>query len=305
MGNSAERKPTAMTNDLIYDIGLFNGNDTAFYLACGYRVLAIEADPDLVTAAGKRFKAEIEAKRLTIINVAIAEKAGTAEFWINEKQPDLNSFDRQQTARHGDPYHSIKVQCGRLDDIVSEYGIPFYIKIDIEGHDIVCCNQLSPGNKPKYISVEMSRIELLLRLRDIGYDRFKLITQFDLQSVKMQDIELHVRVLRSFYRLANSRLDDRSLSMRLKRAGADSVLKLAHVLGLWEAAKPFKSRLLPEWNFGEGHGSTCSGTFGEDLPGEWLSWQEIAYLWHRDTREYQKMGRSFWCDLHATTTEKN
>ena len=44
-----------MTADLIYDVGMHNGADTAFYLAKGFRVVAVEANPELVqasTAAG-------------------------------------------------------------------------------------------------------------------------------------------------------------------------------------------------------------------------------------------------------------
>jgi FkbM family methyltransferase len=291
-----------MANDLIYDIGMHNGNDAAFYLACGFRVLAVEADPDLVAAANRRFKVEIESGKLVVLNVGIAEHSSTAEFWINEVRPALNSFSRRLTARSGEPHHSLSIQCRRLDGILSEYGIPLYMKIDIEGNDIVCCDQLSTGAKPHYISVEMSRVELLLKLRDLGYDRFKLINQLDLQPIESRDIELHVHVLRSIHRFANSRLADRKLSRRVGRAGAAKVLQLAHAFGAWEVTQPFKSRLLPEWNFAEGDTGTYSGTFGEDLPGEWLTWEEIAYLWHRDLREYQKMGRELCCDLHASVS---
>jgi len=289
-----------MVTDLIYDIGMHTGNDTAFYLACGFRVLAVEADPDLVAAANKRFKMEIESQKLTVLGLAIAEHSATAEFWINEARPGLNSFNRALTARIGEPHHSVLVPCRRLDEILSEYGVPHYMKIDIEGHDLVCCNQLSPGTKPKYISVEMSRVELLLKLRDLGYDRFKLINQFDLQASSPQDIALSVQFLRLAYRVANFRKEDKRLSQRMKRAGAAKVLQLARAFGVWDVRRPFKSRMLPEWTFTEENVGTYSGSFGEDLPGEWLPWEETAYLWHRDTKEYQKMGRELTYDLHAT-----
>jgi len=278
---------------------MHTGNDTAFYLACGFRVLAVEADPHLVAAAKTRFKLEIASKKLTILNFALAEHNTTAPFWINEVRPALNSFSRHLTARSGEPHHSISIQCKRLDEILSEYGIPHYMKIDIEGSDIVCCNQLSPSTRPKYISVEMSQVELLLKLRDLGYDRFKLINQNDLQPIGPEDIALHVQALRRLYRLANYRTTDRKLSLRLQRAGAAKILRLAKAMGVWDVRKPFKTRLVPEWQFTEKDIGTFSGTFGEDLPGEWLTWQEMAYLWHRDLREYQKMGWELGCDLHA------
>jgi FkbM family methyltransferase len=278
---------------------MHNGDDTAFYLACGHRVLAVEADPDLVAAADKRFKREIESKQLLILNVGIAEHSTTAEFWINEVASHFNSFNRETSARIGQPHHSIWIQCRRLDEIISEYGVPFYLKIDIEGHDIVRCNQLAINSRPKYISVEMSQIALLLRLRDLGYDRFKLINQLGFHAVEPGNIKLHTHVLRALYRVANYRKDDRKLSLRIPRASAAKVLHVASALGLWGVSKPFRSRMLPEWNFASG----SSGTFGEDLPGQWLTYDEIEYLWQRDLREHQKMKQDFWCDLHAMASE--
>ena len=202
-----------MEDNLIYDIGMHTGNDTAFYLACGFRVIAVEADPDLAAAANKRFKTEIESQKLIILNVGIAEQNTQAEFWINEVRSQFNSFSQQMAARFGDPHHSVSIKCRRLDEILSEYGVPLYLKIDIEGNDIICCNQLSTANKPKYISVEMSQMELLIRLRNLGYDRFKLITQLDLRPVEPLDTKFHLHVLRWFHRMANYRIEDRKLPL--------------------------------------------------------------------------------------------
>jgi hypothetical protein len=44
-----------MTADLLYDVGMNNGDDTAYYLYKGFRVVAVEADPVLVEAARERF----------------------------------------------------------------------------------------------------------------------------------------------------------------------------------------------------------------------------------------------------------
>jgi FkbM family methyltransferase len=292
------RRMERTIDDLIYDVGMHNGNDTAFYLACGFRVVAIEADPSLAAAGRARFKDELESGRLILLNNAIADHDMTAEFWVNEAQSQLNSFSREMTARFGHAVHSIQVRCRRLNDILGEYGKPYYLKIDIEGNDIVCCNQLTPDIRPPYISVEMSQMELLLRLRDLGYDRFKLITQLDLHPVEPRDTKLHVHALRTVHHWANHQKHDKRFSQRLARKSAALVLHLATTAGLWGRPKPFKSARLPDWNFVEG----CSGTFGEDLPGEWLGWEQIAHLWHRDLREYQKMGQEFWCDIHATSS---
>jgi hypothetical protein len=50
--------------DLIYDVGIHDGNDTAYYLAEGYRVLAIDANPAHIERATKRFEHELNDERL-------------------------------------------------------------------------------------------------------------------------------------------------------------------------------------------------------------------------------------------------
>ena len=88
-----------MINDLIYDVGMHVGDDTAFYLSQGYRVVAVEADPKLVKAAWYRFRHEIEQGKLEIVNVGISDTEGYADFWVCEKVSEWNSFDRNIASR--------------------------------------------------------------------------------------------------------------------------------------------------------------------------------------------------------------
>jgi len=53
-------------NDLIFDIGANNGDDTAAYLTRGYNVVAVEANPSLCVELRARFQPELESGRLTL-----------------------------------------------------------------------------------------------------------------------------------------------------------------------------------------------------------------------------------------------
>jgi SAM-dependent methyltransferase len=46
-------------SDLIYDVGLLDGTDTAYYLFWGYRVVAVDVNPTMIEAARVRFANEI------------------------------------------------------------------------------------------------------------------------------------------------------------------------------------------------------------------------------------------------------
>ena len=67
-----------MEHDLIYDIGMHNGDDTAFYVSQGYRVVAVEADPAQAEVGRRRFAAEIAKGQVHIVEAAIGPNHGQA-----------------------------------------------------------------------------------------------------------------------------------------------------------------------------------------------------------------------------------
>ena len=85
---------------LVLDIGMDNGDDTAYYLHCGYRVLAVEANPSMCQAAERRFAQDIEAGRLAIRNAGIAECAGELQFWVSSVT-ESSSFHRDNATKGG------------------------------------------------------------------------------------------------------------------------------------------------------------------------------------------------------------
>ena len=181
--------------DLIFDVGLNDGGDTRYYLHQGYRVLAIEADPQLAAAARLQFAPEIDAGRLVILNLGIAEQSGKATFWICDEKSFWNSFDRKVASRNGLRHHAIEIETRRFGEILSEFGVPYYLKVDIEGNDHLCIQELQTGSVPPFISVEAECVtdgefftesgtaETLDLLRDRGYRKFKLIYQGDFSAV--------------------------------------------------------------------------------------------------------------------------
>jgi FkbM family methyltransferase len=175
-------------SDLIYDVGLFQGEDTAYYLFRGYNVVAIDANPLMIERAKLRFSKEILAKQLTLLNVGISRTSGTATFWISDL-PEWSSFDRTIASRDGVAHRSISVSTVPFSQLLAEYGVPHYLKIDIEGNDALCVEALRRTKIPKYVSVESEcvgdtavlsdkeAVAMLKLLRDVGYQRFKLVDQ--------------------------------------------------------------------------------------------------------------------------------
>lgn len=166
-----------MHKDLIFDVGMHNGLDSEYYLRKGFRVVAIEANPQIAEKTGARLKSWVDSGQLIIRNIGIADKAGTLDFYYN-KTDDLWSSFMEIHGTKGGKYEIGQIECVPLLDLLDEYGTPYYLKIDIEGHDDFAIASLEQSkHRPKYVSVECTVTRFPLRMSMMGYDAFKLISQ--------------------------------------------------------------------------------------------------------------------------------
>jgi len=256
--------------DLIYDVGLHDGEDTAYYLSKGFRVVAVEANPAWAQAARDRFAQEIGDGCLTVLNVAIAERSGATDFWISDDHSDWSSFDRSIAGRNGARHHAIQVTQKPFREVLEEHGLPRYCKIDIEGSEPVCLQALSPSFRPPFISVELTDHPSLEHLVDLGYDHFKVIDQYRFSTAH-----------RAFYVVKGALRRPRSRSAweRVNRAGL---------------ARPQDG----DWHFAIG----SSGPLPQLTRGRWLSYTQAERL-TAFLKAQQRSGAlrlSEWFDLHAT-----
>jgi FkbM family methyltransferase len=178
---------TSVRNDLIYDVGLHKGEDSELYLKKGFRVVAIEALPALAQTAAERLRPYLDSGQLIILNVAVAEKDGPLSFFENPGDSFWGTAYPEWVNRNqrlGQYSIEITVEGMNFSKILSLYGIPYYLKVDIEGADILCLQALKHfESRPKYVSIESSktswkdlRNEFAL-LKALGYSRFKVVPQ--------------------------------------------------------------------------------------------------------------------------------
>jgi FkbM family methyltransferase len=269
---------------LIYDVGMNNGEDSAFYLNKGHTVIAIEAIPELVEAAMNRFEEMARSGRFTALNVAIAENASERDFWICDDLSAFSSLHRPLANRDGRKHHAIRIKCIRFGDILARFGVPYYLKIDIEGSDAFCLKDLDRNNLPPFVSVEagcegnealssgedgVDHLTNLNHLYRCGYNRFKLVSQHSLLPISHSNLE--------------SAADPEYRQMVRDQIEKD--------IG---------------WRFP--HGS--SGPWGNEIPGPWMNYSEARevylacreafFLNYKDARFHMFW---FWFDWHATTLQ--
>lgn len=255
-----------MITDLIYDVGMNDGMDTAHYLAEGFRVVAVEADPALCQEARIRFAEALSSGRLTIESVGIAEESGTATFYVNDTHSEFSAFDPEVAGRNGMKYHPVQVKTSSFRELLSKHGVPYYLKIDIEGADRHCITALSREGLPAYVSIEAHKLEYLLILWNLGYRHFKVVDQTRHNS--------------KWPLLSNE-------------SGFSRSAKLAFSL-----ADRIRNKFAQTLRFKPG----SSGPFAEATPGSWESIEDVAYTWLHHHRGYHSRGtlsRCGWYDFHA------
>lgn len=157
---------------IAYDVGMHNGDDTAYYLAKGFRVVSIEANPAMVAAAKERFAAEIASGRVVIEARGVADRTGELTFYVNPENTVQSSF----VLPEGRTWNEVVVPTTALSSLIAQHGTPDLLKIDIESMDLIALRDLQQHSiRPPYISAEAHSFDVLLELHSMGYRRFRLI----------------------------------------------------------------------------------------------------------------------------------
>ena len=279
---------------VIFDVGMHDGTDTASYLARGYSVVAIEADPTLASAGVARFADAIRRGQLNILNIAIGEQEGASTFWICDDNSLWNSFDERIASRNGSRHHPIRITFKPFRDVLAEFGIPDYLKVDIEGADWLCVRDLNRRHLPRFISVESEcaadgealsehqSLRMLDLLQEAGYSRFKLVFQDDFTTAMCPD---RWRIVRRIIDSASyGRLEKLHIAPLVRRFSTRARLERLN------GGMPLKC------------GST--GPWGNGLLGRWSSYEQArqTYLRRRDRffQNTEAKTYAFWYDWHAT-----
>lgn len=248
---------------LVYDIGLYDGSDTAYYLDEGHQVVAVEANPNMVERARARFPDQLAQGQLTLVHRALcAEPGQELELVVSGEDPGSSSVFAERVARRH-PIGSHRVSGTTLPELFAEHGRPDFLKIDVEGADRHAILPLTSETRPQWLSFEMGDDweELLEHLASIGFTRFKAINQCNFLELAHQE----------------------NLSYRLKR-------KVMQLMGY---RQPRYVRLGGR-EFGLEH---SSGPAPWASDGAWQDQRTLLERWHAMVARGEMSG---WYDLHAS-----
>lgn len=164
--------------NLIFDVGCHRGDDTAYYLAKGFQVVAIEANPVLYRACLARFPDAIADGSLRLLHACVSDRREPVRFFVNAND-GWSSFVEPIGTR-GDNYEILELDTVPLDELITEYGAPVFMKVDVEGAENRLLRALTRcEHQAAVIAIEVDFYEAdpVADLERLGYDRFHILRQ--------------------------------------------------------------------------------------------------------------------------------
>jgi FkbM family methyltransferase len=136
------------SGDLVFDIGAHAGNRVRAFAALGCRVVALEPQPDFARVLRLLFRRRVH---VTIVEQAVGASAGRTQLSISERTPTVTTAAPSwREARSVDPDFEgvrwnapVEVEATTLDRLIDGYGVPAFVKIDVEGGELSVLSGLS------------------------------------------------------------------------------------------------------------------------------------------------------------------
>lgn len=191
---------------LIFDIGANIGRTAEFYLERSEKTICFEPNPDLIELLKNKFQSHLgnkividgrglsDKEEVKSFKISNADTISTfSDFWINQSRfTGQYVWDR-----------SVDVQTTTMDKIIEEYGIPDFVKIDVEGYELEVLSGLTKLLDNTVFSFEWSEEQydemnaIASLVKSLGYVQFAFTygdpCSFgdELEWSKWEDLEFH------------------------------------------------------------------------------------------------------------------
>ncbi len=125
--------------DLVFDVGANVGNRTELFLGLGARVVAFEPQPPCAEQLASQFGAE---ERFTLVQAALGSTPGTTQLYLaaahvlastNAEFMAATTASGRFTPEDRWTGEQIEVPVSTLDAAIVQFGLPAFVKVDVEG----------------------------------------------------------------------------------------------------------------------------------------------------------------------------
>ena len=130
--------------DLCYDVGANIGNRVDAFLHLGAEVIAVEPQKSCYTILEMKY-----GNKIKIVKKGLGAEVGTLDFHISDSTV-LSSFStdwinsvKSERFKNNKWKTILKTEITTLDNLILEFGVPAFIKIDVEGYELEVLKGLS------------------------------------------------------------------------------------------------------------------------------------------------------------------
>jgi len=152
--------PFVRRGDLVFDVGAHFGKYAECFTSLGATVIAIEPNPSCCDSLRRLARS----RDIHVENCAVGDQPGKLKLHICVEYPSLSTVTNEwYEAAHNSPLQHrsahwqepIEVDVVTLDQLAARYGLPAFVKIDVEGFDDHVLRGMS--FQPRALSFEFNR----------------------------------------------------------------------------------------------------------------------------------------------------
>jgi FkbM family methyltransferase len=167
--------------DLVFDVGAHVGNRVRAFAALGCQVVAVEPQPDLAAVLRRIFAGS---SLVQVVERAVSDAVGDGVLSLSDRNPTVaTTSERWRDARLKDPRFAgvewnrqINVEMTTLDRLIDQFGVPSFVKIDVEGAEpsvLAGLGRAVPHLSFEYLPGAFESVDACLaRLETLGRYRF-------------------------------------------------------------------------------------------------------------------------------------